>query len=325
MRTQNKLPFYLLTMLVFLILIFSSTALASNKKVNLFTLVSIKAEKEICTKFTALLKEKFLQAEVFEILDSGNLSPVISEGEDLFIALKKIINKDSEQTNIENAVFGYISKKSLWYDVKVYLYTPEYEKLICSFSDRFYNEIEIERSAKNCAIEFASEVSSIMGTKIFFSSALLPGLGQMMMKNYKKSALFLGGFAYLIYKYTALGSKKTIDDSRFQCRNIFIFTGADMINVLNYYIDGEEVSKDTYDREFDKWNEEMEPLREYNRDIDYNRKKFKLVLTGLYLLNIVDTVIGLKEYDIKKRFEEKITFDVNPWSRQPSINFNYHF
>ena len=92
-----------------------------------------------------------------------------------------------------------------------------------------------------------------------------------------------------------------------------------------YYIDGVQVSYEDFHIEYDAWNEKMEPIRRNNEKIKRDKKRLSLFLTGVYLLNLLDSVFTVSSLDMREKIEEKFSFTVEPWKRMPSINFQYRF
>ena len=323
-KKSRPILIHLFSLLTFILL--NTDISASVKKIHLFPLVSIDTDKELAINYTDLLKEKLLKSEVFEITDIESFNFDAGTDIDIISRLKTEILKNVSVINAESVVFGYIKKRQQWHEIKIVLYSVLDDNIVSTYSDRVFVVDDFENSAKKCAIEFASRVSSIKGSKIFFASAFCPGLGHFLMKKYLKSAVIFGSFAYIFYKHATLGDITEIATDRFRAHTSSMWiSDLQSIVITEYYVDGVLVSEEVYNEHYEAWQREVEPLRQRNDKIKEDRKKFQLGLAAVYLINILDTIFSSKDYEIKRRLEEKVTLDVNPWGRQPSINFNYHF
>ena len=312
--------------LVMTVCVFGKSVNADTRKVCLFPISSINVKPEICTEFTRSLKEKLIISEIFDVKDVKNFMFDASESRNVIFSLNRAVESECIKRNIKTAIYGYISKKDTWYDVYVVLYSAEGQSILSTFKDRIYHESNYEAAAKNCTVEFATNVSSIKGTKVFFGSALCPGLGHFMMKKYVRGAVYSGVFAFLFYKYATFEKKTAIDEDKYQIVPVFgisDFTPGEPIAM--YYIDGIQVSSQEFHVRYDAWNEEIEPIRRHNEKIDKDKKRLSLYVTGVYLLSLLDSIFSAKSLDMREKIEAKFSFDVKPYDRIPSINFQYRF
>jgi hypothetical protein len=324
-KIKNRLILVSLSLFLIVTLI-NTPAFASVKKIHLFPVVSIDTETKHGANYSTLLREKLFKSQVFNITDVQGFDFRLNSNDDIISKLRIEVTKKAARENAESVIFGYIIKRKQWFEIKIVLFSIIDDNIVSTFTDRVFIEEEFENSAKRCAIEFASRVSSIKGSKIFFSSAFCPGLGHFLMKKYVKSAMIFGSFAYLFYRQVTLGKITEITTDRFRAHTSSMWiSDLQSIVITEYYVDGVLVGEEEYNEHYEAWQREVEPLRQRNIKIKEDRKKFQLGLAAVYLINILDTIFSSKDYEIKRRLEEKVTFDVNPWGRQPSINFNYHF
>ena len=293
-----------------------------ERKVHLFPIVPINTDIEICRQYSDILKDKLQMTEIFTLFEVQDFSFEPGQFKNIIFSLKDAVTKTCKNKNINSAIYGTIEKKNSLLFVNIYLYTSDGNNIIASFSDKIYNSSDINRSAKDCAVHIGTEVSSIKGTKVFFSSALCPGLGHFLMKKKFRGAAYMGLFAFFVYKYSSAGKLRTPENTFEMLTVESGFTGAERTVSAWYYINGEEVSFREYN---ERYQNEVVPVLEYNDKVKSRKNKFKLALAGIYLVSLLDTIFSSNEYEIKSRLEEKVSFDVDPFGRKPSINFNYHF
>lgn len=312
---------------VVILCVYWESAAAETKKVYLFKMSSINVKSEICREFTKSLKEKLIISEIFDVNEVDDFIYEGGDSKNIIFSLNKAVESECIKRNIKTAIYGYISKKSEWYDVYVVLYSVEGKNMICTFKDRIYDKRFFEASVKDCAVDFASKLSSIKGTKVFFGSALCPGLGHFMMKKYIRGAVYSGVFAFLFYKYATFEKKTHVNEDIYQIVPVVGGYGTGIPNepIALYYIDGIQVASEEFHLQYDAWNKEMEPVRKRNEKIEKDKKNLSLCLTGVYLLSLLDSIFSVKSLDMREKIEAKFSFDVKPYGRMPSINFQYRF
>ena len=197
--------------LIFSILLLSFSIInAQEKKVFLFPIVSESSASELSFKFTDLLKEKLDKAGAFELEIIRDFDYEIKENETPYISVKNAVLSVCTEKNIQSVIYGYLIKRENWYDLKVFFYSVTNDDIISEYSDILHNESGAERQAVNSAVEFVSDYQAVKGLRIFVGSALMPGLGQLFMKDYLKSAIFFGSIGYIIYKYSNVGSPTSL-------------------------------------------------------------------------------------------------------------------
>lgn len=299
-------------------------AFAQEKKIYIFPVITLNTDSELGHNYTNTLKEKLSCTEIFDIIEIKNLAFQPETTRNLSISLKKAVDEKCVEMDIKTAVYGYISKKESWYDIKVFLYSFESSNIISSYSDKIYSESEIEYSAKNAAVEFAVKESSIKSSKIFFSSALCPGLGHLLMKKYTKGVLFSSIFGYLMYNYVKLGKPEHIDNP-FSTLSAGLYSPSTPTGALLYFYNGEQITYEEYQVLHGRWEQENEPVRQNNEKIKSDRKKIQTGIAAIYLISLIDTIFSSKSLDTRRKIEEKFSFDLYPWGRKPMINFNYRF
>lgn len=318
-RNFIKIPVFIFTLLLFL------SGYSQERKIHVFPLIGLNCEPEIGTKYTGILFEKLQKTEIFDINKIEDFSLNNELSGDIFTSLKNSITTFCQEKNIKTAVYGYISKKQSWYDIKVVFYSAGDRNIITSYDDRVFSESFFEESARNCAVHVAARMTSIQGTKVFVASAFCPGLGQILQKKYIKGAVILSSFAYLMYKYANIGNPVEIVSPYRASISMMWISNDQRFYHYTYYRNDVMISQEDYNTGFEQWYNETEPARQRNQRIKDDKNKYKLAMGAAYLINILDTIFFSGQKDIKRKFEEKLSFELNPWGRKRMINFNYRF
>ncbi len=292
----------------------AASALADKKKVFFFPMAADKSDIKFSEKYTSSLKNKLEMTDVFNVMEINDFKKSIEEGKNPFELIKGHIDRNYSKGAVESAVFSYLEKSPSGYRVRAYLYFIPDKNVITAFSENVLSEDQIEMSSRDCAIEFASRILSIQGSRLFFSSALIPGMGHFKMKKYIKSALFFGGFSYLIGKYSSIGSLESTDN---------VFTRAESTTNIGliryqYFEKGQEISQDEWDSKRLDW---IDRLNDRKRKKQYYQVGIGLV----YIANILDTIRSMKDNYSKRHLQKKLIYDVMAINGDPSFRLQFRF
>ncbi|MFC1724708.1 hypothetical protein ACFL4T_03705 [candidate division KSB1 bacterium] len=290
-----------------------STLSAQEKKVFLFPIVSETSASELSFKYTDLLKEKLIKAGAFEVEIIRDFKYELKENDTPYISVKNAVLEVCLQKNIQSAIYGYIIKKENWYDLKVFFHSVSNDDIVSEYSDILHNEAGVERLAVNSAVEFVSDYHAVKGLRIFVGSALMPGLGQLFMKDYLKSALFFGGIGYILYKYSKAGSPKSLENDA-EIRVV----ESNSIRKYIYLFKGEEVS-------YEFLKSLPSEYHKYNQELSGRKTNYQLAAAAVYLLNIFDILRSIKSYNDRQRLRNRLTFDAGGFGENPRISLVYSF
>lgn len=295
-----------------LLLLLCGSALSKEKKVQFFPILSFESEISLSLQFTDFLKEKLLKTEIFELYIKEDFQYALQDNRNIFESVKKSV-LDNKDSNFQSVIFGYILKQGQAFIIQVYLYSTIENNIVADYTDRIFSAGELENSAKYCAIEFASRLYNIEGSRIYVGALMMPGLGHMMMKKYLRGAFFLGGFVYFMSKNFSTEIPQAMEYRDFRS----YLSGSGRI----YTVNGKEVSyaqwinlKEEYDNYVTSYN-----------DLKAKKRNFQLGAALVYLLNVVDTMILTKKYNSKMSIEKKLSLDVEPFSYIPTVSLNYRF
>ena len=306
---MKKLKTFLLISVLILFCI--NTAKAFNKKIYFFPVVSHSVNIKFAADYTNMLKDRLVQTGIFDIISvkdfefEGNPSD--------FDSLRISVDNYCYINQIKTALFGFILRGDYGYVVKIAVYSPEADDLFFEFHDTFIIESEIEKSARNCAVEILSKYYSDESVKFFFGSLLMPGLGQLMMKNKVKGALFLGGMGLLAYTYINAGQHKSIENDT----EVRVFQTGDN-SMFKYFYLGEEVS-------YSYLNSMRDEYLKYNKDLDTKKNVLQLAAVAVYLINVGDILFSIKKYNDKQTLRNKFTVSSVPAGKNLRFVIAYHF
>ena len=234
------------------ILIFSFSTYGQERRIHLFPVISLNCEPETGIKYTGILLEKLLKTEIFDISEIKDFTFNQNLSGDIFTSLKNSINEFCQEKGIKTAVYGYISKKQSWYDIKIVFYSVEDQNTITNYDDRIFSESFMEESAKNCAVHVATRMTSIKGTKVFVASAFCPGLGQIIQKKYIKGAVILGSFVYLMYKYANIGNPVEVVSPYRTNVSLMWISNSQQLYHYTYYLNDVMISQEEYEQGFEQ-------------------------------------------------------------------------
>ena len=147
-----------------------------------------------------------------------------------------------------------------------------------------------------------------------FASLFMPGLGQLLNKDYLKGTMLLGGFAYCLIKNTTLRES----ESSGQLRRFY--SSFDGFN-YRYFIDGIEYNYRTWKQILD----EQENRGKNNEKIRKEKKKLKVYLGTIYILNILDALLTSKKFNNKKTIERKLSLEIGSINSKPQICLRYRY
>ncbi|MFC1724709.1 DUF5683 domain-containing protein [candidate division KSB1 bacterium] len=294
-------------------ILFFSTLQAEEKKILLFPIASAASELGPSGKFTEILKEKLTKSEVFDVFIVNDFRYTLKKIQDPLTDLKNAVFDHCKDKKIQSAIFGTIIKNESWYEINVFWYNVEQNDKITEFTQRVFSEERIENSATKCAVDFVARLNSIKSLRFMVSSVFMPGLGQLFLKNHIKSALFFGGVGYFLYRFASGGSYKYIDeDSEVKIVDMGSF------QKYFYFFKDKEVS-------YEFLESKSAEYQDYNKRLDNKKMIFQFAAAAVYLINIADILLSIKQYNDRIRIEKKLTIDVNPFSSSPEICIKYSF
>jgi len=296
-----------------LIFALNLSAFASKNKIHLFPVFALESNIELSQEYTSQLKKNLIKTEIFDISLLEDFNSVLNSEDDVFITTKNIVKEVCKENNINSAIFGYLTKSRYGYKLKMILYSVYDDNIVSEFYDNIYDIGSIPRSAKRCAVEFAARLNSIKGSKVFFSSLMMPGLGQFMLGKYIRGTIFVGMFSYFAADLLSTDDIKIIEDKRFQK----FPTGTGYI----YYVNNREVSFEEYIRT----KENYEYTKEKNEELKDKKKKLQIYVGVVYLLNVIDALRLINNLNDKRIIEQKLSVDFNPLYSKSLIKLNYRF
>lgn len=306
---MKKFKFFLIISLLLTFLI--NQAGAFEKKIYFFPVVSSISNIKFSSKYTDILMEKLVGTDVFEIVPVKDFN--YQSNPSKFDSLRTSVDNYCYIKGIKTALFGFILKGDYGYVVKIVLYSAENDGIIFEYNDTFIIESEIEASARNCAIEILAKHYSDESVKFFFGSLLMPGLGQLMMKNKVKGALFLGGMGFLAYMYINSGGQKSIENDT----EIRVSQTEDN-NMFKYFYMGEEVS-------YSYLKSIRNEYYNYNKDLDKKKSVLQLAAVAVYLINVGDILLSIKKFNNKQILRNKFTVSSIPVGKNLQFAVTYHF
>lgn len=316
----------------FLVIIFFSSVHAQIRNVHFFPLVPVNGDEEFCSEYSDLLKEKLIKSEVFKLTDVNNFKVNPSESEDEYERIKESLKEKCRKEKIESAIFGYVRKMGQGYHVYAELYYVENDDVISRFRDTFFIRDEIAYSTKNCTLNFVSRINNINLAKIMFSSAIVPGLGMSQMNHkYRAGIYFVGFFAMYLWQNHLTKQLKPLIQGKFSWSTCYTPDGMtteghpNYINYSEYYIDGVLTSMNEWNEKRSKWMAENLEILNHNDKIKKKRNIIRVSMTALYLINLLDTLFAVKNYNDLSGLEQKISFEFNPFNRRPGFEINYRF
>lgn len=300
--------------LIFIMFFGSCFAMASEKKkIFVFSLSTDQAEEETIRKYSEILVQKLIMSDEFEIITVSDFTYKIQNIENPYPYLKTAVYNYCIEKEIKSAIFGYFLERESFYEVNVFWYNIEDDNKISEYIQKLYNSSSFENSAKKCAVEFVARSYSMKSTRFLIGSAFIPGLGQMFMKNYLKSALFFGGVAYFLYKLNSVGSLKSFDnDTDIKVVEI------NSVQRYKYFLNGKEISYVYFKRLPSEYND-------YNNKLEKKKNLFRISAVLLHLTNITDTLLSIKKYNDKIKIEQKLTIQANPWGNNPNVGICFNF
>ncbi len=287
-----------------------------RRSIHFFPLFSSREENSLSVKYSELLKSKLIKSEVFKINDSGQMNSILENSNNIYSTVKKKIDEVSSKSGIESVIYGYIIKINNKFNVKLYLYNAKDKIIVSSFQDNIYEEIDCERSARRCAVEFCSRMLSISSSRYFFASMIMPGLGQFLKKKYIRGALFSSSFVYLFAKLSSLKSQYV---QTMSYRSERYYTGSSY--TTRYYINNSQVSYNEYISSQNKYNKSMQNRNE----ISQQKQKYALGLATVYLVNIADMLISIKSMNSKRIIENRLNFSAVPLNDGHMYTLTYRF
>lgn len=297
------------TFIIVIIFLNSSIILSNEQETYLFNIVCTKSDKNMGLKYTNILYDKLKRTDVFNILLYENFELMLENTDSTYIKIKESVLKNCFNKKIRSVIFGFLMPRNNILDLRIVFYSVEDDEIITEFSDRLYSEHEIEKSAENCALEFATRHNSIKSTRYFFGSLFMPGLGQFMMKNYLRSLIFSSGVGYCLYEYSTAGSTKSFDkDAEIRVEH----------NIYTYYFNGNRV---TY-----TFLEKMRmEYRTFNKELQKKKERFEVAAAFIYLINIADILVSIKEYNSRIMLKRKLSVNVYPSKDNLQIALRYRF
>ncbi|MFC1724390.1 hypothetical protein ACFL4T_02095 [candidate division KSB1 bacterium] len=295
-----------------LTLIFVSSVSGGDKKVHLFPIISVGTNNSLTEKYSEILKEKLLKTGIFSVHFYKDFKYITEDDSNLRYRIKEAIKKESLDKGYSSVIYGFMTQISGGYRINIALYSPGEDNIITEFFDRIYTEEGIERSAIKCALEFASRLKSIQGSRIYVASMMMPGLGQLMMKKYLRGALFMGSFVYFVSKNFSTKSPNTVERMTFSS----YLSHPDRI----YTVNGRRVDYDTWNRLKTEYDDAVYS----NQGLNDKKRKLQLAAGLVYIFNIIDTLILTKDYNDKRKIERKLYVSLDS-HRNPSIALNFNF
>ena len=297
-----------------IIICFTSAIFAEGKKTYIFPFISLQSEISLCRNYVDILKQKLEKSDEFEIFMIQNFKFKLNKEGDPSAAIKNAVYNYCDIKEIKSAIFGYLDKQEFYHEITVVLYSAEDDNIITKFTDKLYNEDDINNSALNCAADFTARLKSIKSTKYLTASAFMPGLGQFIMKKYVKSAIILSSVGFCIYKYLNAGSMKSVERDT----EIRIVESNNNTQKFIYLYKGKEVS-------FSYLRSIPEQYHKYNHDLDKKKKTWQFTACCVYLVNIIDILFSIKNYNDKQKIKQKLTLDINPSAYKSEICLSFHF
>ena len=295
--------------MIMLIFLTSSMIFSNEQDTHLFNIVSTKSGKNIGLQYTETLYDKLKRTEVFNVILDSDFNMLLENTDSTFSKIKESVIRFCSENKIRTAIFGYLIPVNNIFELRMIFYSVLDNEIITEFSDRLFDEHDIEKSAEYCALEFAARHNSIKSTRYFFGSLFMPGLGQLMMKNYLRSVIFFAGVGYCLFEYSTAGSYKSFDkDAEIRVDH----------NIYTYYFNGDKV---TYSF-LEKMRSEYRVL---NTELRKKKEKFQIAAAFLYLLNVADILVSIKEYNSKLALKKKLAIEIYPFKNNPQIALKYHF
>ena len=315
----------------FLFFLFNS-AFPQQRSVHFFPVIPVNTENEFCRNYSDLLKEKLIKTEVFNIKYIENFAVFTEDGDETYNIIKDAVKEKCKLENIESVFFGYIRKTGVRYSVYFELYDSENENAVSKFRDSFVLQDEVPHSVKKCAMHFASRIQNINFAKITFSSAIIPGLGLANMNKKLRAVSYFGGFVLLYLWQRNLSNRiDPLIQNRFSWESKSAYDGLNedgsprILQYAEYYIDGELTSFEEWNEQRSVWMLENSKIIQLNDKIKNERKYVRLGMVFLYVANLLDTVFQARKYNDPIRLEQKLSFDFDPFHRNPGFRVKYHF
>lgn len=307
--------FRLLTILT-VILVFSNAYSNNDKKIYLFPIQSEAEQKNICKAFTEMLKQKFIQTGVFDVNYTENFSFKIDRRRVVFEGLKNKVDQFCENSDMKLVVFGYLIKQSYDYSLKIVLYSTKSGNVIDDFSEYFEDPENLDKIARQCAIDFAHKIRTQKASNMMLYSAICPGLGQFVSgsKFKYRGLLYFTGFTYFFIKYVSLGREKiTSDWSQFNIRRD---GGAIMLT-----IEGGVFDYGTW-----LWRMKENAMNiEFNNQLKKDRNAYFAYVGIIYALNLIDALLTSNKYNNRVEIEKRVSLDVRANQNQSLIGLNFKF
>ena len=177
-----------------------------------------------------------------------------------------------------------------------------------------YDERNADYYAKECAIRFAARLSDIEGSRVVFSSFVMPGLGQVIKKRYIKGILYAGGFMYCLGKSIFTQEMKS---TRF---TTFSHYG----NM--YYIDGRPYPYEIWLQKREEYEDMKKEERiRFKTSLDNKRHKYALIAAAIYVINLVDAIFLSNDFENKEAIMKKLSVDYTSNFGRPKIGIRFRF
>ena len=218
----------------------------------------------MAAEFMSLFNLYLDKSEVFNIILHNEDNSTFKDKSNIFDRIRREINRNCKENNIKDAIFGCLLKTGSQYYIRIALYSAVNDKIVIERKAVIQNIKAIDYHAYNFTIEFASEINSIEGTRLFFASAIIPGLGQLIMKKYIRGAFFTGAFCYFVYKNFSIEEARYVKFRRFT---------RTLCGVDDYFytIDGIAYSYNTWISKYSEYIQKKEAAELYNSKLQ-NRK-----------------------------------------------------
>ena len=186
------------TIFCVVILIFSISPLSAGKwKVHIFPIASTKTETHLSMQYTDLLGKRLLKTEMFEIAGVENFSFSLKDDFGVFKKLRESVETVCEEKELDLVIFGYLRG----FQARILFYSARDKSVISEYKEMLYGAKSLDISTKNCAMQFAVDLTDKNASRSTLISAAVPGLGHIMTKKYVRGFIYMGGFTYYLVKY----------------------------------------------------------------------------------------------------------------------------